>query len=69
MYVVAGLCYFVGFSFSHPISPWFHPLSLDRRDKRIEKRREEKRREEKRREEKREIFVNLISFLLLLLCF
>lgn len=34
-----GLCYFVD-SFSHPFSPWFHPLTLDRIEIRIRKIRE-----------------------------
>lgn len=43
---VAGLCYFVGSSLSHPLSPWFYLLSLDKRE-RLEER-------EGRREERRE---------------
>jgi hypothetical protein len=38
--LVANLCDFVG-SFSHPLSPWLHLLSLDRTKRRIEDRERE----------------------------
>jgi len=50
---VATLCYFVGCSFAHLLSPWFHPLTLNRAT-RVEE-----------REELESYF--LISFLLFLL--
>lgn len=46
--------------------PWFHPLSLDRRERRIEREREG-RRGERERERGREKSLNLVSFLLFLL--
>lgn len=33
---VAGLLLLSGFFFSHPLSPWFHPLSIDSRERRLE---------------------------------